>query len=145
MADYPGNIDEVDLDAVALSAEVCNAAKRFAASRPWRGTVAERKAKFRSAIKDICSAAGARSPRVVFALNEAMDSGRSCFIPAAHTIVLRGRLSAVTMLHEIAHLLHGPSEHIAVAWSLAVFRAAFPRSFRRLTFVGHMALAQRGC
>lgn len=63
--------------------------------------------------------------------------------PAAHVIVLRGRLSVITLLHEVAHLLHGPSERVAVAWSLAAFRATFPRSFSRLTFSGHMAVARR--
>jgi hypothetical protein len=143
MDDYPENLGELDLDAVALSAEVVAAAKRFAASRPWRGTLEERKAKFRAAVADICRAAGVRPPRVVFGTDQRADSGRSCFIPAAHAIVLRGRLSVVTLLHEVGHVLLGPSERAVVAWSLAAFRAAFPRSFARLTFDGHMAVARR--
>ncbi len=49
----------------------------------------------------------------------------------------------ITAVHETMHLLHGASERTAVAMSLALFRAAFPRSFRRLTFRGHMAMARR--
>ena len=114
----------------------------FAASRPWRGTLKQRKAKFRTAIREICAAAGAKPPRMIFAVDEETDSGRSCCVPALGLIVLRGRLSVITALHEIMHLLHGSSERTAVARSLALFRAAFPRSFRRLTFSGHMAVAR---
>ena len=143
MNDYPQSIEELDLDAIQLAPEIVEAARRFAASHPWRGTLKQRKAKFRTAIREICVAANAKPPRVIFAVDEEMDSGRSCCVPALGLIVLRGRLSVVTALHEVMHLLHGPSEKIAVARSLALFRAAFPRSFRRLTFRGHMAVARR--
>jgi hypothetical protein len=143
MNDYPQSIDELDLNAVQLAPEIVDAARRFAASRPWRGTVKRRKAKFRAGIKDICIAAGAKQPRVIFAVDEDVDSGRSCCVPTLGLIVLRGRLSVVTGLHEVMHLLYGPSEKTAVAMSLALFRAAFPRSFRKLTFRGHMAVAPR--
>ena len=143
MNDYPENFDEVHLDAVALSAEVVLAARRFAAARPWHGTVEERKVKFRTAIRDVCVAAGARPPHVMFDVDEWADSGRSCYIPALRTIILRGRLSVITAVHETFHLIRGPPERTAVAMSLALFRAAFPRSFARLMFRGQMAVAQR--
>lgn len=143
MNNYPQDIAELDLDAVQLAPQMLEAARRFAASRPWRGTVKRRKAKFRAAIKDICVAAGVKPPRVIFAVDEESESGRSCCVPALGLIVLRGRLSVITALHEVIHLLHGPSEKTAVAISLALFRVAFPRSFRRLTFRGHMAVARR--
>ncbi len=60
----------------------------------------------------------------------------------AHVILLRGRLSVITMLHEIGHALHGRSERTACAWSLAYFRACFPKSWERLRFSGHMATTQ---
>jgi hypothetical protein len=141
--DYPADVRELNLDAVQLDPAVLDAVRRFAASRPWRGSINRRKTKFRAAAMEICRAAGARSPRVVFDINQQRDSGRSCFAPASNTIILRGRLSVVTLLHEVAHLLHGSSERAAVAWSLAAFRAAFPREFEKLSFIGHMAFAQR--
>src|SRR5438874_2436465 len=110
MNDYPQSIDELDLDAVRLAPEIVDAARRFAASRPWRGTLKQRKAKFRTAIRDICVAAGAKRPRVIFAVDEETDSGRSSCVPALGLIVLRGRLSVITALHEVMHLLHGASE-----------------------------------
>lgn len=132
MHGYPNSVAELDLDAIELSPTVVAAVRRFARSRPWRGSLAERKTKFRAAIRRICRAAGIAPPRVRFDVDETTGSGASCYMVGAHTIVLRGRLSVITMLHEIAHALHGKSEHIACTWSLAYFRACFPRSWRRL-------------
>jgi hypothetical protein len=41
--------------------------------------------------------------RLIFGSDHVSWSGKSCFIPAMGTIVLRGRLSVVTYLHELAH------------------------------------------
>ena len=60
-------------------------------------------------------------------------------MPWRHTIILRGRLSVITTLHEAAHVLFGAPERTAVAWSLAMFQACFPLSFAKLTFRGQIA------
>lgn len=143
MSDYPASIAEINIDAVQLNPDVVQAVQRFARSRPWRGTLGERKIKCRRAIRNICRAAGATPPRVIFQINEHEDSGLSCYMHGANVIILRGRLSVVTALHEIGHLLLGHSEHDACAWSLAYFKTAFPQSWERLSFDGHMAIAQR--
>ena len=140
---YPQSIAELDLDAVELTPEVISAVKRFAKSKPYRGSIPERVEKFRTAINDICRAAGVEPPRLIIVPNELQNSGNSCCIPALGTIILRGRLSVITALHEIAHFLYGSSEHRACAWSLRLFRDCFPRSWSRLDFVGHMATRQR--
>lgn len=139
MDDYPNHIEELDLDSVQLAPAVVEAAQRFARAKPWRGNVDERKAKFRAAVRDISSSAGVKPPAVIFDVDERVDSGRSCYLPWRHTIILRGRLSVITTLHEVAHVLFGASERIAVTWSLVLFRECFPRSFANLTFRGHMA------
>lgn len=59
------------------------------------------------------------------------SSGSSCYIPAMHTIVLNGRLSVLTLLHEFAHAL-GKDEKAACKWSLNLFKKVYPRQFRRL-------------
>lgn len=140
MHDYPNSVDELDLTAVELSPAVLTAVRRFARSRPWRGSLAERKVKFRAAIRRICRAAGIPAPRTRFQINQNVSSGSSCYLFGAHAIILRGRLSVITTLHEVGHALHGRSEQMACAWSLAYFRACFPRSWRRLKFDGHMAI-----
>lgn len=139
MSNYPNSIDELDLEAVQITPEVLAAVKRFARRKPYRGTAPERVEKFRTAVNDICRAAGAEQPRLVFAPDELQSSGNSCCIPALRAIILRGRLSVITTLHETAHLLFGPSERVACSWSLRLYRDCFPRSWSRLRFDGHVA------
>jgi hypothetical protein len=141
--DYPKSISELDLDAVQISPAILTAVKRFAASKPYRGSTRRRIQKFSRAIRDICDAAGVERPRLLFVPDERQDSGRSACIPALRTIILRGRLSVITCLHEVSHLLNGPSEHVACAWSLRLFRDCFPRSWSRLRFDGHVAIVER--
>jgi len=141
--DYPESIAELDLDAVQISPAILNAVKRFASSKPYRGSTRRRIQKFSRAIHDICDAAGVERPRLLFVPDETQDSGQSACIPAIRTIILRGRLSVITSLHEVSHLLNGPSEYVACAWSLRLFRDCFPRSWSRLRFDGHVAVVTR--
>ena len=110
---YPQSLSELDLDAVVISPEIAAAVKRFAAAKPYRGTIQERQDKFAAAARDICIAAGVTPPRLLFVTDERESSGSSGYNPATRSIILRGRLSVITALHEIGHMLHGPSEHVA--------------------------------
>ena len=74
----------------------------------------------------------------MFETDKTADSGSSCYSPATDTIILRGRLSVVSFLHEWGHHLFGRSEYKASGWSLNLFRRIFPRSWARLRFDGHM-------
>jgi hypothetical protein len=143
MNNYPRSVAELNLDAVHLTPEVIAAVKLFAAARPYRGTISERVEKFRTAINDICRGARVEPPRLLFEPDERQTSGNSCCIPATRTIILRGRLSVITCLHEVGHLLYGSSEYQACAWSLRLFRECFPKSWSRLQFNGHMAVKRR--
>lgn len=139
--DYPQSIEELDLDSVVLDDGVVEAVRRFARSKPYRGTIEQRKAKFQKLNEDLAAACGVAAPSLVFDLNEGEDSGQSAYSPFLNVIVLKGRLSVITMLHEAGHGLLGVSETQACRWSLALFRKCFPRSWRRLRFEGHMARA----
>jgi hypothetical protein len=140
---YPHSIAELDLDSVQLTPEFIAAVKRFAASKPYRGSTPERIEKFRTLIHEVCAAAGVKPPSVMFSIDEEQSSGGSFYCPALKQIVLVGRPSVITTLHEVCHYLHGESEHVACAWSLRLFRDCFPRSWSRLKFSGHMALKSR--
>jgi hypothetical protein len=141
MNNYPQSIAELDLDAVIITPEILAAVKRFAASKPYRGSTEERIEKFRTAINDICHAAGVEPPSVNFSIDETQGSGGSFYSPATKQIFLNGTMSIITLLHELRHHLpHGESEHVACAWSLRLFRDCFPGSWGRLSFNGHMAV-----
>jgi hypothetical protein len=137
---YPSSIAELDLNAIQIALEIVAAVKRFAASKPYRGSITQRIEKFSTAVNDICQAAGVEPPHLIFEIDERQSSGSSSCIPSTRTIILRGRLSVITALHEVAHLLYGSSEYTACAWSLRLFRDCFSKSWERLGFTGHMAV-----
>jgi len=138
--DYPKSVENLDLDAVDLKPGLIAAVKEFARSRPWRGSLDERKAKFLRLNDALATAHRVPAPRLIFEIDERVDSRRSVYIPALNTIIIRGRLSVVTFLHEWAHKMFGPSEFKACEFSLALFRKCFPNSWGRLRFEGHMAI-----
>lgn len=61
-----------------------------------------------------------------------------CFSPATGTIYINSSLSILSTLHEFSHHLHGESELEACKWSVHLFKAAFPKTFEKLKWDGHM-------
>lgn len=53
------------------------------------------------------------------------------YYPDAHHIVLKGRLSILTMLHEFGHA-QGFGDTAATWWSVNAFRLVWPQSFAKL-------------
>jgi hypothetical protein len=134
---YPLTVAEVLDDTMTFLPAALRAVRAFRRSKPWRGTVGERRAKFEQLNRDLAAAYGIAVPRLVFADVEANAfSGDSGYSPAAHTITLRGRLSVVTYLHEFAHA-RGADERQACRWSINLFRRLFPHSFAHCRQVGH--------
>jgi len=58
-------------------------------------------------------------------------SGSSSYEPERNRIILRGRLSVITLLHEFAHVL-GKDERKACRWSINLYRLVYPEIFERL-------------
>jgi hypothetical protein len=136
-ANYPATVAEVLDPALTFRPAALRAVRAFARSRPWRGSVGERKQKFRRLNRDLAAAYGIAEPRLVFQNVEAgAGSGASSYRPACHAITLAGRLSVLTYLHEFAHV-RGADERQACRWSINLFRRCFPRSFARCRAVGH--------
>ena len=139
---YPRSVHDIIDDQMTFTPAAIRAVMAFARSRPWQGELDERHQKFRRLHESLCEAyVITPRPRLIFGNDHSTCSGRSCFIPAANAIVLRGRLSVITYLHEFAHARGVASERRACKWSLNLFRRCFPKSWRRLTFEGHMARA----
>lgn len=138
---YPNSVAEVVDPRKRFKPAALRAVRAFARSRPFFGSVAERQEKFRVLNAALANAYGVAEPKLVFGTDQSRDSGSSCYIPRLNTIILRGRLSVVTFLHEWGHRLHGRSEYKACRWSLNLFRRCFPKSWSRLRFDGHMVRA----
>ena len=133
--EYPNSVADVLDDRMTFHPATLHAVREFARSRPWRGSLQERQDKFRSLHRELCGIYGI-APRLVFG-NDDGDSARSCFIPVLNSVILRGRLSVVTYLHEIGHA-RGKKERETCAWSLTLFRRCFPKSWSRARWEGHM-------
>jgi len=140
---YPASVRELLDPTIMFKPEALRAVRFFARSRPWHGTLDERHHKFSTLHDDLCAAYGLDpKPRLIFGNDHQTCSGKSCFITAMSTIVLRGRLSAVTYLHELAHA-RGMNERQACRSSINLFRRCFPKSWGNVAFDGHM-IRRRG-
>jgi len=63
-----------------------------------------------------------------------------CYFPNEKTIYLNNSLSIVSSLHELGHHLFGSSELKACRWSVSLFRDAFPKSYSKLQWKGHLLI-----
>ena len=134
--DYPSTVLEVVDNDMRFRAAALRAVRAFAESNPWKGTVAQRKQKFRALNDSLAVAYGITEPELLFESIDGSHSGASHYIPALHRIVMVGKLSVVTYLHEFAHA-RAIGERGACRWSINLFRRCFPRQFSRLVHVGH--------
>src|SRR5688500_11398771 len=86
--DYPKRVEDVLDRDMKFPVEVVACLKRFSQSKPWRGTSAERQAKFKMLHVALATASGVKVPQLVFAAPDDVDSSRSCYVPALDVIVL---------------------------------------------------------
>jgi len=136
-ADYPETVVEVLDDNLRFNRAALQAVREFRKVGPWRGSLDERKDKFRRLNRALSAAYDITETDLKFGRVDGTISGASHYIPAFHRIVLVGRLSVVTFLHEFAHA-RGMGERRAARWSVNLFRRCFPRQFSRLIHRGHM-------
>lgn len=136
---YPATVIEVLNRRMRFRPDVLIALDAFARSGPWQGSLQQRKQKFRKLLADLSAVYGIEPPKLIYGHLDGSRSGKSSYDPTAHRIVLTGKLSVVTVLHEFAHA-RGMDEHAACRWSLSLFRRCFPRQYSGLIHRGHMLL-----
>lgn len=138
-ANYPRTVAELLDDTMTFRPAALRALRAFRRQKPWQGTLAQRRAKFRRLNRALAAAYGLPVPRLILPSSETDRVANGCYSPSAGggTIQLVGKLSVVTYLHEFGHA-RGYDERQAVRWSANLFRRVFPRSFARLRHDGHM-------
>src|SRR5205823_5295432 len=104
LTDYPHSIAEVLDPPVRFRTATIEAVQRFSRSRPWRGSSEDRKAKFLAVHADLCRIYGTQTT-LTFGVMDGGCSGGSHYNPSSDEIVVIGRLSVVSFLHEFAHAL----------------------------------------
>jgi hypothetical protein len=115
----------------------------FKNSGPWNGTIAERKAKFENVFYRLCEASGRDIEgwhlefEIPNRFSEWTNSGSSHTNFDGKRVVLRGRLSVITLLHEFAHVYFGMGnpemmQIEANEFAEEMFKKYFPEKFERL-------------
>ena len=133
---YPRTVAEILDDQMRFRQETLEAVRCFRRSRPWSGSERERKRKLRRLHRVLCRIYHKRT-RLGFGLLDGGCSGQSGYDGLQDVIILRGRLSVTTYLHEFGHAL-GKGERGACRWSVNLFRKCFPRQFAACWAEGHM-------
>ncbi len=134
---YPESVLEVLDETLTYPNGVLQAVRVFAESKPWQGSLNERKKKFRKLNQALSATCKIVPPKLVFRQIDGSHSGASHYSKLHHHIVLMGKLSVVTYLHEFAHAME-MDEKDACRWSINLFRRFFPRQYGKLIHVGHM-------
>jgi hypothetical protein len=75
---------------------------------------------------------------------EFMEVGAHYEPMSGRVVLVKGKGSVVTALHELAHHLFGVSELKACRWSVHLFRRAFPRAYANTHFEGHLLVKGAG-
>lgn len=114
--------------------KVRNSLRAFKTSHPWRGTVEERKDKFRQLHDDLNGIYG-RNVKLHFGVSEDVSrwtySGESFYRRSEDSITLKGKLSVITFLHEWGHAL-GMGEIEAQQYATGHFKEVFPDEWSKL-------------
>jgi len=134
-ANYPATVREVLSSRRKYRPGALKALRAFRRAKPWRGSEAERREKFKKLHRQLCRVYGVQ-PTLAFSRQEV-----ACYMPGRNRINLP-TLSVVTYLHEFAHA-RGADERQACGWSINLFRRMFPRYYARCRHDGHMLIASR--
>ncbi|MEM5866348.1 MAG: hypothetical protein QXG39_00310 [Candidatus Aenigmatarchaeota archaeon] len=115
--------------------EVIQVLQKFKEMNPWKGTVGERIDKFKWLFKEMKRIYNLNDWQLICAVPTEIknwySSGSSYCDKLRKVIVLRGRLSVITFLHEFAHAL-GMSQGEARVWSESLFKKVFPEKWENL-------------
>lgn len=116
-----------------FNAPSVKATREFARSKPWRGSIEERKAKLVAYHAAISDAYGLNT-RLAFEIpDKETSSAASSYSVRDNLITIRGKVSVITYLYLLA-CARGLGIRKSVTWTVSLFARFFPRSFERLEF-----------
>jgi len=115
--------------------------KKFKKMNPWKGDVGERISKFNWLWEELVKIYNKEDWVLICSVptqTKFWYSSEGSFVDADNkVVVLQGRLSVITFLHEFAHIL-GANQEEAVKWSNELFKEVFPEKWAKLKRVGDM-------
>lgn len=127
-------------DTMKFRKGVISALKEFKTNCPYSAGLEKRKEGLQALLDEFGVVYNMDVPVLEFTEPDEPTSFKSHYIAAEHKIVMVGKLSIITFLHEFAHS-QGKDETGAVKWSLSLFKRVFPRAFTRLVAQDHCMVA----
>lgn len=114
--------------------DVLAAVRVFRASKPWRGTLPERKAKFATLHAALCAAYG---KTIALDMEQADEVGMPCAVTSEDgtSLILSGKLSVVSYLNRFRYAVTGDGEG-SYAWAASLYVRMFPKSASRMLAYG---------
>ncbi len=128
--DYPKTVAEVLDDNMKFSDATLAVMAKFKESKPYRGTLWEKRDKFLALIADLSKVYNIPTPQVL--ISPAKVDPRCFYMPMAHFIQLNDNFNIIVALHEFGHSI-GKTEKQTVKWSINLFRKIFPEAYAKLT------------
>ena len=115
------------------SPELIDLVNHWSGKQVWNGTLDDRKQKFLWMHERLQQLYNKQEVQLVFGTitketEKRLGSSGASKTLSSH-IVLQGKLSVVTFLHEWAHVI-GMDEYMAREWSQGLFKIGFPSSYR---------------
>lgn len=140
MPRYPRTLDELLDSQKTYKPGVLRALRDFKRSRPWHGTIDERKEKFKKLHSKLRKIYKIKTKLRFRNVEAEAERGNGAYNPRTDKIWIEDKLSVVTYLHEFAHAVFGKDEFKAVDWSANLFRRVFPKSAANTITDGHVML-----
>jgi len=119
---------------------VVEALKEFKEKNPYKDKILERKKKFLWLNQKLNQIYG-RKVRLGFDIPKRFRKWSFSGMSSAtrhkpYTIILRGRLSVITFLHEWGHYLRGSNQIKAQKYAISLFKEVFPERYKKLVSRG---------
>ena len=125
--------------------EVERVLKAFKKSNPWAGTVGERIDKFNLLFKELKKIYDMKDWQLICSVPTQIkfwkSSRKSCVYKPEKVIILSGKLSVITFLHEFGHAIvtekfvkmpREKEEKMVQEWAVKLFSKVFPEKFEKL-------------
>jgi len=128
-------------ETVSKRESVIKILKEFKTLNPWQGTYGMKSDKYIWLFRKLRKLFGLEGLKLIIAIPTEIkyyySSGSSTY--GNNTIVLRGRFSVITFLHEFGHAL-GMNQKETIEWSCGLFKEVFPEKWKKLTQQGGLMI-----
>jgi hypothetical protein len=139
MRGYPATMAENIKDDVKFKKGAVAVLRKFKAKKTFKMNVPCRLEAMGELLEDLSKVYGIECPGLEATNINGGHSGDSYYDRLNHKIMMQGKLSIITLLHEFAHA-RGRGEKGACIFSLNLFKRVYPKQFEKLDGRNHCAV-----